>query len=200
MVMVIAAVAAAAVAPAHAQGYGPGHYAGPPPPPRGVVRSGFIAGLGIGAGAFGLQDCEPCDGTGGLALRGHIGGMVARNVALVLDVESVIGPFNADDLDEDIVITHSIMLAAARVWLGARFYLQGGLGLGWVRLSDAGGNIAVTSDAGGALMLGAGLELWQRPSFTIDLALRLFATRYGNDDQDGFGIAGGTLLVGFNWY
>lgn len=192
IVFAIVGVAAAA-APAHAQGYGPGYSVGPPPP-RGVVRSGFIAGLGIGGGAFGLTDCQECDGTGGLSLHGHLGGMLARNVALMFDLESATGPFG-----DDAFITQTTALAVLRLWLGQIFYLQGGLGAAWLRLSSEDGGLSITSEAGGALLLGLGVELLQRPSFTIDVSLRLIASRYGDND-DGFGVAGGTLLVGFNWY
>jgi hypothetical protein len=195
IVFAIVGVAAAA-APAHAQGYGPGYYAGPPPPPRGVVRSGFIAGVAIGGGAFGIVDCDDCEGTGALSLRGHLGGMLAPNLALMFDLESASGPFG-----DDAVITQTTAMGVLRVWLGRIFYLQGGLGLAWLRLSTEGGGLAITSEAGGAIMGGLGVELMQRPSFTIDLSLRLIGSRYGGDDEDGgFGVGGGTLLVGFNWY
>ena len=195
MVFAIVGVAAAA-APAHAQGYGPGYSAGPPPP-RGVVRSGFIAGLGIGAGAFGLSDCEGCDSTAGLALHGHLGGMLARNLALMFDLEAVTGPI---DEDTDAVITQTTAMAVLRVWLGQIFYLQGGVGAAWLRVSTDIGGFVFESRAGGSGMLGLGIELMQRPSFTIDISLRLIGTRFDNDELGEVNIAGGTLLVGFNWY
>lgn len=194
VIVAIVGVAAAA-APAHAQGYGPGTYAGPPPPRRGVVRSGFIAGLGLGGGGFGISNCDECDGVGAFSLKGHLGGMLGPRLALMFDVESATG-----SLSEDVIITQSTAMAVLRLWVGSIFYLQGGIGAGWLRLSNEELRLAGTSDAGAALMLGAGLEVMQRPSFTIDVSLRLIGTRYGNDDDDAVGIAGATLLLGFNWY
>lgn len=193
-VVVVAAVIAAA-APARAQGYGPGYYAGPPPPPPGVVRSGFIAGVGIGGGGFGFTDCEDCDSLGVFALHGHLGGMIAPTVAILFDAGFVAGKPN-----DDLTISQGVALAAIRFWPARIFWLEGGLGLAQLSASSDALNASVNSDTGGALMVAAGIELMQTRSFTIDVELRLTGTRYGNDDRDSVGIAGGTLTAGFNWY
>lgn len=193
---VVVAGVIAAHTPAHAQGYGPGYYAGPPPPPAGLVRSGFIAGVGIGGGGFGLSDCEDCDALGVGAFHFHLGGMIAPTVAILFDAEGVAGKYN-----EDITISQGVALAAIRFWPARILWLQGGLGFARLGITSDALNTTFESDTGGALMLGLGVELLQTRSFALDVQLRLTASRYGdNERSDDFGIAGATLSAGFNWY
>jgi hypothetical protein len=184
---------------ADAQGYGPqygpqpGYYgAPPPPPPPGVIRSGFIFGGSIGLGAINFTDCEGCDALGGLALQFHLGGMVGPNLALMFDGATVMHL-----LDDDSALYSNTGMAVLRGWLSRVFWLEGGLGFGQMQLGDAYGLIAETR-GGFGLLVGAGIEVLQSTSFTIDIQLRVTAARY--DYGDGVGVANTSLNVGFNFY
>jgi hypothetical protein len=182
---------------AEAQGYGPGTYrAPPPPPPTGVIRSGFIFGGGIGLGAISFTDCSDCEVLGGLGLQFHLGGMLAPNLALMFDGATVIHPLDDGDGSTSALASNTGM-AVLRGWISPIFWLEGGLGLGYMSLGDEYGTIAETRAGWGGLV-GAGLEIVQTPQFTIDLQLRITASRY--DYGDGVGVANTVLHVGFNFY
>jgi hypothetical protein len=182
---------------AEAQGYGPGYYPGaPPPPPRGIIRSGLVFGFGIGLGAISFTDCDDCEVLGGLGLEGHIGGMIAPNLALLFDAAVVVHPLD-DGRGGTSSLASITYMGVLRGWVSRIFWLQGGLGGGYMSLGDEYGTIA-TSEMGFGVLLGAGIELVQSTSFALDLQLRISASRY--DYGDGVGVANTVLQVGLNWY
>ena len=183
---------------AEAQGYGPGTYSGqPPPPPTGVIRSGFIFGGGIGLGAISFTDCDDCEVLGGLGLQFHLGGMIAPNLALMFDGATVVHPLDNGDGSTSALMSNTGM-AVFRGWISPIFWLEGGLGVGYMSLADEYGTIPPETRAGFGGLVGAGLELLQTPQFTLDLQLRITASRYNYGD--GVGVANTSLNVGFNFY
>ena len=182
---------------AEAQGYGPGTYTSPPPPPpTSVIRSGFIFGGSVGLGAISFTDCDDCEVLGGLGLQFHLGGMLAPNLALMFDGATVLHPLD-DEEGNGTTLASNTGMAVLRGWLARVFWLEAGLGVGYMTLGDAYGTIAETR-AGFGLLAGAGFELVQSSSFTLDLQLRITAARYNYGD--GVGVANTVLQVGFNFY
>jgi len=58
--------------------------------------------------------------------------------------------------------------AVLRGWLSRIFFLEGGLGVGWMQLDDPYGTIADTK-GGLAILGGAGLEIVQAANFALDI-------------------------------
>src|SRR5688500_4268714 len=120
LAMMVLAASVALGARAEAQGYGPGYYSGPPPPPpRGVIRSGLCFGVGLGLGAISFTDCEDCEVLGGLGLQGHLGGMLAPNLALMFDAATVIHPL--DDAGGGSLASTTLM-GVFRFWPSSIFW------------------------------------------------------------------------------
>jgi hypothetical protein len=198
LVAAACAVYALAAAPstASAQGYGgPGYYPGAPPPapPPGIIRSGLIVGGAVGLGGIFDADCDDCSGLGAFGLQFHIGGMIAPNLALVFDMSGLYHVF-----DDDSILTSATFLGVIRGWLGRIFWLEAGLGLGYLEATDAWG-YTEGSRTGGAALVGAGIEVLQTPSFALDIQLRISGARF-SAGGNSFGISNVGVFVGFNWY
>lgn len=188
--VLVAALAGAAAA----QSYGPGYYQQPPPPPQpqGIQRGGLILGGSIGLGGIYFTNCDNCDSYGGLALQGHIGGMVAPNVAIVFDASTVIHPF-----EEGGTLMSHAWLGALRIWLTDNLWLSGGVGLGLVEEDDDFGYLVDRTETGLVGMAAAGVELLQTYNFALDLQVRGTWARF--DDVD-LNVSNLSVLLGFNWY
>lgn len=176
-----------------AQG-GPGYYGGPPPPPPpGVFRSGLVLGFDIGLGAINFSNCDGCEALGGLGWGLQLGGMISPNMAIVGDVSAV-----SHFLDDQQQTLNSVTVTGVlRGWLSRIFFLEGGLGIGWMQLDDPYGTIADTK-GGLALLGGAGIEVVQAANFALDIRLRITGARY--DYGDGVGVSNVAVLAGFTWY
>ncbi len=195
LALVLASAVLALGGTAHAQGYGPGYYQGPPPPPPpGVLRSGMILGASLGFGGIFPADCDDCDGLGSFALQGHIGGMIAPQLAVMFDAGALFHPFEDDSL-----LTSSTFLGVLRGWLGRVIWLEAGLGLGYLQATDESGYFIVEERTGLAALIGAGIEVLQTPSFALDLQVRLSGARYSSEG-DAFGITNLAVMIGFNFY
>jgi hypothetical protein len=168
---------------------GPGYY--PPPPPPGVQRRGFTFGGSLGGGSFTTHDEDGNEGfeLEGVALEGHLGGMITPRLAVLFDLWAVGGNVN-----DDVSLFHNIGTVALRAFVGERFWLQGGLGWSNFSASDSRGNYG-ESETGGAFVVGAGFEIYQAPYFAFDVSLRLGAGAY----SDGTATQG-SLQLGVNWY
>jgi hypothetical protein len=195
--IVFAAVLGTA-APAHAQ-YQPGYYPPPPPPPpppRGVYRSGLIFGAGLGVGGISMSDCGNVCGVSGLAEL-HIGGMIAPRVALMGDFWLGFRTFDDPAIGSG-TLYNGIYTLAAQVWLADMLWVKGGLGFGRGTI-DA--DLYSDDESGFAILLAAGVELYQQYNYAVDLQLRYGHVSYDSLANGGFG---GTsqygLMVGFNWY
>jgi hypothetical protein len=171
---------------AHAQYGAPRPYYAPPPPPRGVYRSGLVIGFGIGGGSILADQCSNC-GAGG-AFEGHIGGMVNPRLAVVGELWGLGRPTDSGTL------THVIYGAALQYWVADIVWLKGGLGGGTISFQDS-VTLTTVSESALALSGAIGVELVQSYNFALDLQFRAahtFVTAGGADNI--------ALLVGFNWY
>ena len=192
-------LAAATAAPAAAQ-YGPqpppppppgppGYYQ-PPPPPPGVQRYGLTLGGSLGGGSFGYSDEDDDDRFGGGSFEGHIGGMITPQLGVLLDGWVVLAAISDYE-----TFVHNIGTVSLRWFFAQRFWLQGGLGFASLTINDDRGNVYDVDEGGGALMLGAGIEVFQSDHVTLDISLRLGASSF-----DGYGVNMSSLQVGLNWY
>jgi hypothetical protein len=183
-------------ATAHAQYYGQ-----PPPPrpgpyyaaqPQGIVREGLVFGGSIGAGAFGISDCHDCETLGALALQLEIGGMITPNLALVVDWTGHLHPFTDGG-----VLSSNLLDGSLRVFLGRIFWLQGGIGFGYLEATDEAG-YSLGSAGGLGLLVAGGVEVLQTYNFALDIELRLSGERIYTDPA--VSISNVALLIGFHWY
>jgi hypothetical protein len=185
-----ALVLGATTSNASAQSYGQpaGYGYPPPPPPPRLYRQGLVFGLGIGLGAFSADNCGDACGAG-IAFEGHIGGMLTPQLALMFDAFPVIHTVNSDT-----TTTNTAYTVAAQVFLNDLVWLKGGVGFAhFTESSDAFGDL---TDTGTALLVGAGIEVYQAGPFAIDLQLRLEHSFYSTAKD----MNEGAFLVGFNWY
>jgi hypothetical protein len=167
----------------------PGYY---PPPPGYGYRNGLVLGVGIGVGGLTADSCGDLCGAG-LALEGHIGGMINPRAALMFDAWTVIHPIPNTDGDT----TNTIYAGAAQFWLSPIVWLKGGIGLGNTRISS--NSVGTITDATAlALMGAAGVEVVHSGPFALDLQGRIGHTFYSN--ADGGPITDYAFMVGFNWY
>src|SRR5215471_14464873 len=174
---------------AQAQGYS---YGPPRPPPPGIQRYGLVVGGSIGPGAFNFSDCPGCDAFGALAVQLEIGGMVAPNIALLVDWTGHIHPFN-----DGTAISSNLFDGAIRVFLGRIFWLEGGLGVGYVNETDDFGFV-FTSGWGFGIMGAGGVEVLQTPTFALDLQIRISGSRIQNDP--GVNVGNVAALIGIHFY
>jgi hypothetical protein len=183
---------------ASAQQYGPppppgrGYYA---PPPPGIHRFGLVFGGAIGPGAFSFSDCSGCDAFGALALQLEIGGMVSPEVAILFDWTGHLHPTGDGN---GTLVSSNLLDVAVRGFLGRIFWLEGGIGIGYLSVSDAYG-FTDSSDFGLGLMAAAGVEVLQTYNFALDLSIRL-SGEHIYENPSGVNISAVAFLVGFHWY
>jgi hypothetical protein len=152
----------------------------------------LVLGVGIGVGGLTADACGDLCGAG-LALEGHIGGMINPRAALMFDAWTVIHPIPNTDGDT----TNTIYAGAAQFWLSPIVWLKGGIGLGNTRISS--NSVGTITDATAlALMGAAGVEVVHSGPFALDLQGRIGHTFYSN--ADGGPITDYAFMVGFNWY
>lgn len=164
----------------------------PPPPSQGVVRQGFLWGIGLGAGSIGVS-CNGCtkENLGGISAEFHVGGMLTPTLALLFDGSIVIHPY-----PDGSSLSHEFNAAMLRGFLGDRFWVQGGLGLGRASISDPSGNLTAETKLGVGVELAGGWEFLQSGNFTVDAQARVTAAAY----PDQTDITNVDLAVGLNWY
>jgi hypothetical protein len=179
-------------------GYGYG-YGPPPAPPPGVERRGLVLGLSLGAGSFHLECGLACEAFaderyGGGSGTFDIGGMIAPNMAILFDVWAV-----GFRIDDDRTLFHNMGTVALRFFAARQFWVQGGLG--WSNFSlacredNVDPNCGEDSESGGAVVFAAGVEVFQGPSWALDLSARAGLGSYEEGDVNM-----GAVQVGFTWY
>jgi Outer membrane protein beta-barrel domain len=158
----------------------------PPPPPRGVYRSGVVVGFGIGGGSIIADNCSNCGGGGGFEV--HLGGMLNPRLAVMGEIWGIGRPTDNGTL------SNVLYGAAIQYWVADIVWLKGGLGGGTISFEDS---ITGQTDSESSLALtgAVGVEVVQSYNFALDIQLRV-----GHTTVSGGGASNVGLLVGFNWY
>lgn len=147
-------------------------------------RSGFLIGFTLGAGGL---DCVGCESSGAAAFSFHLGASVSPRVSLAFEA------FIAGH-DEAFESRYSYQMSAiVQYWLSSRVWVGGGPGLGQNETQF--GNISEWGDETFALNVQAGVEVWQRGRFALDLR-----GRYGRNFTDPDATDHIVALAGFTWY
>ena len=169
-----------------------GYYAPPPPPPPGPIRDGLVLGFGLGGGAISCEDCD--DSLGAAGGEFHIGGMLTPQLALLFDASVLIHELENTN---GATLSQVVNVGALQFWPTSRIWIKGGIGFGRMEVTDSEGYAVGRSEVGGAVMVAAGIELYQNSAFALDVQGRFASVKYDDFDQN---ITNGSILVGFNWY
>jgi opacity protein-like surface antigen len=191
-------------------GYGGGYYAAPPATaPGGFMNRGGRLAIGVGLGFGGMSadeadlSCQTCEGgTVAAGIDFHIGGMLSPRLALLAEFQVNAQPLEEDVYGDTVMLTQAALLGAAQFWVTPRLWVKGGLGFASLQESysncdDYYDDCDQELDTGGALLLGAGVELVQSRNFALDLQGRILAAGYEDLDDT---ITSATIGVGLNWY
>jgi hypothetical protein len=176
--------------PAYAPAYAP-----PPPvyvaaPARPTPdRTGFTIGFGLGGGTLQIDDEEIDAGTTvGLSLRAGYG--ISQNLLIQGTIE---GTSTSDDQGNSLDLTFSGLSLTG--YVHPRVFLSGGLGYARLSFHDESGDEVAHTDDAVAVLVGAGVELYQSPGFAFSIEARGFAT-----EIDDTSVTGGNVLLGFQWF
>ena len=181
------------------------YYQQPPPPDSYYghpetykpARDGLTVGFSLGLGAVSFSDGgSRSDGYGGVAGGFFIGAYLSPQIALMFDGEAT--SFRVGDYQDDAFFTQAIGTVAVKVHLGDKVWVKGGLGFAQLSYEDNFGS--AESEPGGAVMVGAGIELWQRRKMSVDLSFNGAVGSYDTGNRDRATVTNGALLVGFNWF
>jgi len=169
----------------------PPRYAYPPPPPRGMYRSGFVFGVGVGGGGISAQDCgDVCGGAG--AFEFHLGGMLNPRTALVGDFWFM----GRSIPNSDASTVHSLYTLALQYWPADILWIKGGIGGGNMNVSSNVDGFTYGDENGLGLLGALGVEFLQAGGFALDGQFRLGHGFY----SQGGDVNVWALMIGANWY
>lgn len=145
-------------------------------------RQGLLLGFSIGGGRI---DCFGCEGRGAAAIDLRIGRSIGQRFAALASVEGMArggaqGTFGSYSLT-----------GVGQYWISNRVWVGVGMGFGENDLEV--GRLTVRSGNSFAANAQAGVELWQRGRFALDLRGRY--TKLTKFQTDNFSIG-----AGFTWY
>ena len=182
-------------------------------------RSGLMIGLSVGGGATDVSGTSANPNTNVALVEGshasgalgfYIGGHVNRRMALMFDAAYAESTSDSVGDGELRVGLRRLLFRAAssaqkvysfsgavQFWPSSRIWLRGGLGTGYldrsVETEDV--TISIESGAGLAALGGAGVDVWRRNHFTMDVQFHF--TTIG---LEGIRINTPNIQVGFTWY
>jgi hypothetical protein len=166
------------------------------------ARQSFVVGGGLGVGGMtfsfsnpeGIEDSVSYDEA--LAVNVLFGGMITPRWGLGVELISLAAR-EESDFDDDVTIYERGFGAWGRFWPIERLWLQ--VGLASVR---AGADVVDDTYDGVQLSGAVGFEILHSRSWALDIALRLAATGYGEENV-GFGdlsSQSGAIVLGFVWF
>jgi uncharacterized membrane protein YtjA (UPF0391 family) len=157
------------------------------------ARHGLVLGGSLGVGSISCDgaDCGDLNGAGALDL--HVGGLIAPDMALLLD-----GWAMSHSDGDRATFTHAIVTAAFRYWIVPQLWVQGGVGLAEARWHYSRDivDFESRSDQVPAIMGAVGLEVLSSRTFALDLELR-GGTGFFEDDTR---VRNVSLGVGVSWF
>lgn len=198
LVGILLSIAGPAAAQPYAPPPPPPPYAPPPPPPP-VERSGFTIAVGLGLGAMDISADSDSESYSTLLFDLSLGGMISPNAALLIELFG--GPAASSDTSaEGVEVSQSNIGIGLQYWARPRLWLKPGFATSRLEVSVS--DFESVTFEGPTIYGAAGYELASRPNYSLDLALRLHATFYREDDFDGGGLQSttGAAMLGFRWY
>jgi hypothetical protein len=159
-----------------------------------TLKEGLFFSVAVGGGPVILiEDDQSSEHLGRFLIPNFkLGWMLSPQLALFAFIPT--GMFERNDEQR----AFEAIMPAIQYWFAEKYWLLGGVGVNLdFPLIGTDGDGFYT---GPALCVGAGVDLWQRGKFGIDLQTRY---QYGSADIPDIGtrkMSGFDLLVGFNWY
>jgi hypothetical protein len=151
-------------------------------------RTGFVIGFSVGFGAT-----YPCDTCPSVAGSFYVGARTNRHVAVVADIGVTGGDFDRpfDERLSERGLALATFTLGVRVYPAERFWLMGGVGVGWPFENDWDEHHEFHDhDPSWAGVVGAGYEVLRKGRFSMDVQGR------GAFAEGHQGVA---LGLGFNW-
>ena len=158
---------------------------------------GFSIGLGgMHDAGSNVTTCGNCDyNPAAVEFDGHIGGFLSPRFALMAEGQVNAQTVALDAYGEDTVLSQSALMIAGQYWLHPQFWIKGGIGFAHLYADNP--YEVWDFGTGGALMVGAGVELMSARNFAVDLQGRIIRGSYDGFDDS---VTSGTVGVGINWY
>lgn len=191
---------------ASAQRYQPGYGASPPMPGGFQDRAGqpmYGGSLGLGGMKLDDQDvtCSGCNYSPiGVEIDGHIGGMLNERFGLMLELQG-----NAKTVSDNgdygtVTLSQGAAMIAGQYYVSPKLYLKAGIGAAHLSYDyedyyGPAGSDPV--DDGGALLLGAGFEVYQTRDFAVNVQARIISAGYDGIQKS---LTAGTINIGVDWF
>jgi hypothetical protein len=200
-------------APAPAYQPAPSQPPPPPPPPAPThskpfhERSGFLIGLGLGAGnlQFTAEPSENEETFGSVFMEAHFGGFVNPRLALILELWGSTHALDPDIYQYEASVNQTNVHAGAQYWFTPRMWLKAAFGTSRLEVSGCPDSLpfpcgppdlqGTRKGFGGFGALG--YEVLHRPGYSLDLQLRLAGAGF---KDDGGRTASGSFNFAFTWY
>lgn len=170
-------------------------------------RKGPLIGFALGVGSV---NCNGCDARNGPALDWHVGWLVSKRLALMLN-RTLVWDSHAvyatpsrqrDDIDESL----TVYMVAAQYWLTDRVWVKGGIGMAnsWTTpcFSASCGTTHTYSDTSLGLAAVAGGEIMRtrKKGLAMDLQVSFQTSSHRVPETERMRFNTFLGQIGFNWY
>jgi hypothetical protein len=160
-------------------------------------EGGLLGGFDAGFGEMSLDCADSCGGSidhaGAAGL--HIGWRLDPRLAVLYDAWVLVHP------DESafgrVLAVQTMHVAALQGWVAPRLWIRGGPGVAHLLLRI--GEIGTRNDVVPALAAAVGYEALRRERMVLDVALRLGAGFFDEDEGQGQAVYSLSLGAGLSW-
>ena len=135
---------------------------------------------------------DSCEGSAGFAAGGHLGGFVARRLALVASVSVIVANQEVPGYAR-VKNTRSVIGVGVRFWATPRLWLEAGMGRASVSSASNGGS--GESEHVASLFGGFGYEVRRTTAVVLDVRFRGGVESYGDVEY-----AANSFELGFSWF
>jgi hypothetical protein len=161
-------------------------------------ETGLVGGFDAGVGEMSLECADACTGSidhsGAAAL--HIGWRLDPRLVVLYDAWVMVHP--DDSAFGRVLAVQTMHVAALQGWVAPRVWIRGGPGVAHLHLRIR--DIGTRNDVVPALAAAAGYEVLRRERMVMDVALRLGAGFYDEDEGQDEAVYSVSLGAGLSWH